>query len=270
MNFSKVKLIASDMDGTLLNSKHKVSTEFYTLFKQLKELDVLFIAASGRPYYSIVEKLATIKNDIGIIAENGGVIAYKDFVSSSLSLPTSRLIDIEKAIDKLNNVTSVYCSKDLAFIKPLNDENLNAIKEYYSNYRLIDSISDITTKIVKVALYHSISSEKHIYPFVKFLDNDLRVLVSANHWVDISDQRIDKGNALEEFQKIHHISFDETMVFGDYNNDYEMLKKAKFSVAMDNAHPAIKAISNITTSSNDDMGVEQILRKVIKAKQTKL
>ena len=267
MDFSKVKLIASDMDGTLLNSNHKVSNEFYSLFQQLKELDILFIAASGRPYYSIVEKLKTIKNDIGIIAENGGVTAYKNIASASLALPKNQLIAIDEVVVKTSNVASVYCSKDLAFIKPIKNEILNTITEYYSNYKVISSVNEINEEIVKVALYHSESSEHHIYPFVKFLESDLSVLISANHWVDISDQRIDKGNALEEFQKTHNISFEETMVFGDFNNDYEMLKKAKFSVAMGNAHPGIKAISKIITSSNDNQGVEQILKKVIKAKQ---
>ena len=73
MNLSKVKLVVSDMDGTLLNSKGEVSNLFFDLFKQLKEKNIHFTAASGRQYNSIVHKLDTIKEDIFVIAENGGM-----------------------------------------------------------------------------------------------------------------------------------------------------------------------------------------------------
>ena len=77
MNLSKVKLVVSDMDGTLLNSKGEVSPLFFDLFKQLKEKNIIFCAASGRQYNSIVSKLDAIKNDIYIIAENGGIAKKK-------------------------------------------------------------------------------------------------------------------------------------------------------------------------------------------------
>ena len=73
MDFSKVKLVVSDMDGTLLNSKGKVSPQFFNLFKELQKRNIYFCAASGRQHNSIVDKLATIKNDIHVIAENGAI-----------------------------------------------------------------------------------------------------------------------------------------------------------------------------------------------------
>lgn len=61
------------MDGTLLNSDHEASDRFFELFEQLRKKDILFAAASGRQYNSIVEKLHSIKDDIIVIAENGGI-----------------------------------------------------------------------------------------------------------------------------------------------------------------------------------------------------
>ena len=78
MDFSKVKLVVTDMDGTLLNSKGKVSSKFFNLFNEIKKQQIHFIAASGRQYQSIVHKLAPIKNDITIIAENGGLAKQGD------------------------------------------------------------------------------------------------------------------------------------------------------------------------------------------------
>ena len=73
IDFSNVKLVVSDMDGTLLNSKGEVSNRFFELFKQLKQQNITFCAASGRQHNSIVSKLNAIKDEIYVIAENGGV-----------------------------------------------------------------------------------------------------------------------------------------------------------------------------------------------------
>ncbi|HCQ77922.1 MAG TPA: Cof-type HAD-IIB family hydrolase, partial [Leeuwenhoekiella sp.] len=64
MDLTQVKLVVSDMDGTLLNDEGKVSPKFFDLFKQLQKHDVQFIAASGRQYYSIIHKLDAIKDEI--------------------------------------------------------------------------------------------------------------------------------------------------------------------------------------------------------------
>ena len=73
MDLSQIKMVVTDMDGTLLNSDHQVSDRFLELFKELKKRDIHFVAASGRQYQSIVDKLDSIKDDIIVIAENGGV-----------------------------------------------------------------------------------------------------------------------------------------------------------------------------------------------------
>ncbi len=74
---------------------------------------------------------------------------------------------------------------------------------------------------------------------------------------------INKGNALSFLQDHHNIKPSETMAFGDYNNDLEMLKCAKYSYAMSNAHPNVKVVAKYKTESNDDFGVEQVLETLI-------
>ena len=64
-----------------------------------------------------------------------------------------------------------------------------------------------------------------------------------------------------------NISENETMVFGDYNNDLEMMKLAYFSYAMENAHPNIKAEARFQTKSNDEDGVELVLQQLLQTKQ---
>ena len=266
MNLENIKLVITDMDGTLLNSKHEVSGKFLNQFKQLQYHNIMFVAASGRPYYSIVEKLNSIKNDIIIVAENGGIIVDNTKVLASKSIANSKIKSIDNIIDTIEDIITIYCTKDLAYIKDTSPENITIVKEYYSNYRLIKSISEIKDNVVKIALYHSKSSESFIYPFVKRFNDNNKVIISSPNWVDISEKGINKGNALNIILENYNIKDTEVLAFGDYNNDIEMLKKTNFSVAMANAHKDVKTISNFETTSNDDFGVERILDLLLEQK----
>ena len=90
------------------------------------------------------------------------------------------------------------------------------------------------------------------------------IKTSSKNWLDISDQQATKGNALIKIQKLLNISREETLVFGDYHNDIEMLKEADFSFSMKNAHKDITRIANYTTESNDHFGVERVLSDLVK------
>ena len=266
MNLENIKLVITDMDGTLLNSKHEVSSKFLNQFKLLQSHNILFVAASGRPYYSIIAKLYSIKNDIIVVAENGGIIADNTKVLASKSIGKSKIKSIDNIINALEGTITIYCTKDLAYIKETTKENINIVKEYYSNYLLIKSVSEIKDNVVKIALYHPKSSEHFIYPFVKRFNAKNKVIISSPNWVDISEKGINKGNALKLLQQKYNIKKSEILEFGDYNNDLEMLKEAKFSVAMANAHEDVKTISNFETTSNDDFGVERILDLLLEQK----
>lgn len=93
--------------------------------------------------------------------------------------------------------------------------------------------------------------------------------ISGKHWLDISDQKANKGNALKAVQHQLGITKNETLVIGDYHNDIEMMQEAKFSFAMENAHDDIKKIANYSTKSNDNFGVELVLEQLLNAKSRK-
>lgn len=263
MDLREIKLVITDLDGTLLNSKHEVSSKFFQQFNMLQSLNIKFIAASGRPYYSIKNKLQTIKNEIGIIAENGGIIADHKHVLVPKSINKSKIQAIADALQNKTDIVKIFCTKDLAYIFKTSEEYIRIVTEYYSNYKLIDSVNDISGQIVKIALYHKEHSEHYIYPHVKSFEKENLVTISSPNWVDISENGVNKGNALRIFQKEHGVKKSETLAFGDFNNDIEMLKASKHSVAMANAHERVKAIARYETSSNDNFGVEKILDELI-------
>ncbi|WP_372937833.1 HAD family hydrolase [Seonamhaeicola sp.] len=266
MDLSQVKLVVSDMDGTLLNSNHQVSNLFLKQFEALKKHNILFVAASGRPYYSIVEKLKPIKNNIIVVAENGGLVIQNNKQILSTPIDRDNLVEIEKIIDANNHIHPVFCTKSKGYFKSNSFGYISVLSEYYPKFKVIDSIEDIDEEIMKIALYHSEDSERYIYPLVKSFENKYAIKISGKNWLDISDHLANKGHAIKLLQETFNISEKETMAFGDYNNDLEMLRLAKFSFAMKNAHDNVKQIANYETKSNNDLGVEHIIAKLLDAK----
>jgi Cof subfamily protein (haloacid dehalogenase superfamily) len=259
-----IKMVVTDMDGTLLNSNHEVSSRFYNAFHQLKQKGIQFVVATGRPYYSTIKKLDSIKNEIIIVAENGGLVSDNKTLIHSNNIDSTTLLELYNLVTKIEDTYPIFCTKNRAYIIRTSTELIAVFSEYYSEYTLIDKFEEINDDVIKIALYHTHDSEKHIYPFVKHLNKQLNVVISGNNWVDISNTNSNKGNAIKLLQKRLNIKQSETMAFGDYNNDLELLKYAKYSYAMANAHPKVKAVANYDTASNDEFGVEIILEALIK------
>lgn len=268
MDFSKVKLVVSDMDGTLLNSNHEMSKEFFNLYTSLQAKGIHFAAASGRQHHSIEEKLSTIKDSISIISDNGasGRQGEKEFHTMGIALPT--LLKAVSEVKKVSNVAIVLCAKKHAYFEKSHKHFADNILQYYSNYKIVDDFVSITNDVFfKIAIFHPECSETHILPKVKHLEEEFQVVVSGKNWVDISGKEINKGVAVQKLQELLGVTKAETMAFGDYNNDLKMLAQADFSFAMKNAHPNVKEAANFETLNNDERGVEHILRALIAKEQ---
>lgn len=251
------------MDGTLLNSNHEVSDRFFSIFQKLKERGVIFVAASGRQYHSMAHKLAPIKEDIIFIAENGALVRRKEQELSVTPIASGlkgKLLDI---VEDIEDAYAMLCGKYKSYFDGRSLQFLEELKEYYSCYEVVDDFSKVDDEIVKIAVYHGTSAEDFIYPRMQQLEKEVKVKVSGQHWVDLNDYKAHKGNALKKVMGDLGVSEEELLVFGDYNNDLEMLSLAKHSFAMANAHPNVKKVANFETFSNDAFGVETILEKLL-------
>ncbi len=268
MDLSKVKLVATDMDGTLLNSEGKVSSRFFELFEELKALNVHFVAASGRQYYSIIEKLKPIKDDIYVIAENGALTMKQNQELQIKELQKEIYQNIIKTAKSLPNTQVIFCGRKKGYIENYGQDFENFFSEFYDRYEVVDNLHDVVDdQCLKIAICNKSGAEKNVYPLVKHFEPELKVKVSGEVWVDLSHNLANKGNALFQLQQKHNISPAETMVFGDYNNDIEMLQQATYSFAMENAHENVKSTANFMTKSNNNYGVELMLEKLIAAKK---
>ena len=143
MDLTQIKLVVTDMDGTLLNSNHEVSSLFLELFEQLKKHHIIFVAASGRPYYGITDKLKAIKSEIIIVAENGGIVVDNENVLLSIPIDKNNLHKIEDLIYSNNHIHPIYCTKSKAYFKNNSNGFIKLLSEYYPNFSVVNTIDEI-------------------------------------------------------------------------------------------------------------------------------
>lgn len=257
-----IKLVITDMDGTLLNDKKEVPVEIYDLILKLKERGVTFAAASGRQYFNLIDSFEPIKEEIYYIAENGAYILKGSEELSISELPKPL---IEKLLDiavKIPEVYPILCGKGKAYVTSDEERVITQVRKYYTRYEVIDDLHKVDSEIFKIAFLDFINSEENAYPHYQAYTDQLQISVSAREWMDVMVKGVNKGEAVKKLQKLLGVEKSETMIFGDFLNDYEMMQEAEYSYAMANAHPMLKEVCNYECPSNNDNGVVETIKKV--------
>ena len=257
-----IKFIATDMDGTLLNSNNEIHADFYPMFQSLKEKDIIFAAASGRQYYNLLERFKDLKDDMMFIAENGTFVVYKgkELIVNSLEKNIAKeLIEIGRTIP---NSYVIWCGKNSAYIESHDERLIKQTAKYYERYKIVEDLTSIDDDILKVTICDFNGSENNSNNYFDEYRDKVQITVSGEIWLDIVAKGINKGVAINEIQNLLNIDYKETMVFGDYLNDLEMMSSAYHSYAMANAHDTLKKAARFIAKSNDENGVIQAIKSV--------
>lgn len=258
-----IKLIVADMDGTLLNDAHELHPDFWEIEEQLNKKGILFSIASGRQFYNLEAKVEKIKDRVLFLAENGTYVSYKGEELYVNPIRREDAIGFLQMGRKLDDTKLVLCGKRSAYIETKDEDFRKEISKFYERLEVVDDLTAVDDVFLKVTLCNFNGVEDHTYPhFVNYTDR-FKVAVAAKVFIDITALDANKGNAIKDIQKELNISPEETLVFGDYLNDLEMMKAAEHSYAMKNAHPEIiQTARNVTKFTNNENGVLRTIEEL--------
>jgi Cof subfamily protein (haloacid dehalogenase superfamily) len=255
-----IRLIAADMDGTLLDDDGELHDHFWPLIDELHRRGVLFCPASGRQYQKLLERFADVADEVVFVAENGTYVVHQgqEISSDCLSLGEARLI-IDRVRDAVAggvDAGAVLCGKRGAYIDRVDERFTEAVGGFFARLEQVpDMLAVVDDDVLKVSIYDFGSAESGIAPLVADFVASHNVTVSSEHWVDITSATANKGAAIEALQRAYGISPAQTMVFGDFLNDLQMMDTAEWSFAMGNAHPLLKARARYLAPTNTENGV---------------
>lgn len=264
-----IKLIATDMDGTLLDENGRLPENFFKTLEKLKEKNIKFVAASGRPYATLYENFKPESHYLDYICDNGSYVVLNDREPVINGLKKKVVHDVLKACEKIENIVVILCGINGAYHMPCPQEFLNEIDKYYVQKHVVDNLYDVDDNIFKIAICDlGISAENSYKILNPLFGEENKVVISGALWVDINGKNVNKGAALKEIQQCYNISYEETMVFGDFYNDIEMLKEAHYSFVMENANDDIKQYGNFIAKSNREFGVIQAIDEYVLKEET--
>lgn len=259
-----IKLVASDMDGTLLNSRAEIAPEFFPIFERMRKYGIKFAAASGRQIHNMKVKFTGIEDEVYFAAENGAYLTKGGKELLCLSLTRDEVCGFLEIARKIPNSYIVVSAKKYAYIENPEPIFLARLSSYSGYLKPVKDISKVTDDtFFKFTICDLTNPTTNALPHFEKLGTNYQVKVSGVKWLDITHKDADKGKAISLIQKIENISPDNTAAFGDYLNDIEMLRDSHFSYAMENAHPDVKSIAKFKTASNDEKGVVKALDMII-------
>lgn len=261
-----IKLIATDMDGTLLDDSGDINEKMFDLIHSLDKKDIKFAAASGRFYSQLSKNFEKVNSDMIFIAHNGALVKYNNggnmLYSSSIG---KKEVDHVIKLNPQLGEELFLAGENKAYIINPSKTMLDEFTSHQVSVVIINSFSEIKTPIYKITYYMAEGVNSHIMEYLgENLDNTLEYVVSGDKWIDIMNKGISKGSAIKTLQEEFKIEEKDTMVFGDYYNDLTMFKAAHYSYAMENAPEDVKKHANFIAQSNNANGVYNVVTSLWK------
>lgn len=254
-----IKLVASDLDGTLLQGgAQKLTPHAIELIHQLTEKGIHFVSASGRQYDNQRRLFKEIKDEISYIAENGSICIHQGRVISRSTIDDELCARIISEIKREKHFEIVVSREDSCFIENNDPAFVNHIVNVMKNTtQVIDDISKVEGPVLKIAVCNMKDGPHIIDKYLKHLKDmfnaEIKVVTSGNIWIDFIAPGSNKGTALNALLDLFHVKPEECMAFGDQYNDVEMLQFVGTSYAMSNAAPGISYYSTYVTDSVEDV-----------------
>lgn len=258
------RLIALDMDGTLLDAAGRIPDTFWEVLTEARSRGIAVAPASGRQLATL-RSMFTGEHDPGtFIAENGTCVFHEGRIVSTTLLDPAIVRSVITACGE-EDLDLVVCTPEVAYHLPTVSETTHAeLQKYYVSREPVLDLRDVAdTDVIKLAVFTNHNAEEYAYPPLLRAAPDANVVVSGAHWVDIMSAEAGKGRALTALAGALGVEQQETLAFGDYLNDLELLQTAGTAYAMENAHPEIKAVAHHIAPPNTEAGVVTVLRGML-------
>ena len=287
-----IKLIASDMDGTLLNSNHKIPQNNIELIKFAQKNGIEFVVATGRAYYEALPSLNDENIKCDVISFNGGIIYDKN--GNIINITPMKLKDLYYTIEILKSLEISYqlYTKNTIYTNSIETDitayidlirangeepNEQHLRQEARNRLALGHITEVDNielylnqennpAIKVIGISNDLEKLKHATELLSGNDN-ISVTSSGANNVEIMDKKATKGEALKIVADIHDINLKNAIAIGDNLNDQAMLDIVEYSIAMKNGNKKLKKTAKfITGKTNSEGGVADSVMKLLKEK----
>lgn len=263
------KMIAIDMDGTLLKENKELSNRVQEVIYKLKEKGIRVVLATGRPILGImpyVEKLDLLDENDFVVTYNGalvkGIKSNKVLINKPLSLDAYKeLYTVSKQLG-----VNIHALTESSVLTPRNNPYTEVESRINQIPTIEGSIEDIdpSTNIIKVMFIDDPKKLDTIIPLIpEWVKEKYSIFRSSPIFLELLDNEVNKGAGVSLIAEHLGIKQQEVICIGDAENDVAMIKYAGLGVAMGNAIDEVKEVADYITLTNEEDGVAHVIEKYI-------
>ncbi|WP_034918141.1 sugar-phosphatase [Erwinia sp. 9145] len=266
-----IKLIAIDMDGTLLNPQHEISPRVKQAIGAARDKGVAIVLATGRPFIGVQRYLMELdlqQEGQFCITNNGALVqqAANGECVAEISLTFDDYLYFEKLARDLG-IHFQALTKSLLFTanKDISEYTVHesAITGIPLRYRAVDEMDPAMT-FPKVMMIDPPQKLDEAIPRIPQAARErYTIMKSSPYYLEIMDKRVNKGAGVKALADKLGLTRDQVMTLGDQENDIAMLEFAGTGVAMGNAIDSVKAVAQFVTKTNSEDGVAHAIEKFV-------
>ncbi|EHS56725.1 HAD-IIB family hydrolase [Paenibacillus sp. Aloe-11] len=262
-----LKLVVTDLDGTFLNNKGLFDIDLFNqVYDEMQKKDVAFVACTGKQCERVEKLFGEHGKGVWILGDSATRIKKDGEVVKEFTIEHDLA---QQAIDEIQRfdpeVTIIACIRDTAYVlSTIKDEWFNVVKGSYEKVAKIDSFKQMDGDFNKITVFDIKSRSSALRKHVEnTLLGQIYIVDSEPKWVDITALHTHKGETVKKLQNMLGVTFEETMSFGDGENDVELMSIAKYSFAVSNACENTKKAASFITKSNEENGVLLTIQKLL-------
>ena len=257
-----IKIIVSDLDGTLLSSKKEISANTQAELQRLKKEGYILGVATGRPLFSVLASVPNAKTlfDFAICNNGGDIHDFSDETTHhNLPLSGKTVLEIVETYRPLGANPILYLNNQMVTERP--DDYNHSIRNMLDIVFVGDIVPKIEDEHAKVIFSATPEVVKKMQAYyAEHPSEDYKMFKSQEELVEFTNPKINKELGLEYYCEKHGYRLEEVLSFGDNDNDFEMVRAAGVGVAVSNATEHVKSVADHLTLSNDEEGVYHFLK----------
>ena len=259
-----IKLIASDMDGTLLDGNGQVPPEIFDLIRALRSRGVHFAASSGRRYDRLCEFFAPVKDQMDFVASNGAQV-YADGVQIDREVYSHLAIRrLAKTVSMFPNMHLALFDRTKSYLLDDEDKFVREVDKDLPNVERIYELPSPRVSIIKASIFCDDGNVMdNAYVLQRELGDLFTFAPSGSSYIDAMQPGISKASGIAQLMEHYGIEREEVMAFGDAMNDYEIIRFVGTGCAMANGRPALRAIADRVIGSNEEHAVQAEMRRIL-------
>ena len=265
-----IKLIATDIDGTLVkDGSSSLPEELSRTIESVIDRGIIFAACTGRSMISARRLFGPLQERIHFIACNGTQIGQGGKLLFSEDVDRALLNKMAKDIRRYPFAVPFFTGDNVMYADTDDDKLLEWMESGYQED--ITRVADITAmpgKFVKLSVFDkNRNSGESFRDFCEKWKGQVSMATAGKMWLDIYKAGVNKGTALRKLQASLGITPEETMAFGDQQNDIEMLKAASYSYAVENALPEVKKKARYVAGGWETGGVRKVMEELLRSQR---